>query len=63
MRQLPLILLGLWFLFDLLAPRMNMEQVSVTIWRHGWEVRLFAGFLMLMLASHLMFKWPWGPAR
>ena len=63
MRQLPLILLLAWFLFDAFAPRLNMEQVSVLVWRHGWEARVFAGVLMLLLASHLLFKWPLGPAE
>lgn len=63
-RQLPLILLLAWFAFDFfVAPCMGMEQVSVLVWRLGLAAQLVAVGCLLLLCSHLLFKWPVGPAE
>jgi len=64
MRLLPLTVLIVFCLIDAAANwrLIPAQTVSEVIWSLGWLGRVVAGLLLVMLFSHLVLRWPYGPA-
>jgi hypothetical protein len=63
MDNLPLLTLVLFWVLDALANwrLIPSRTVSELVWATNFPMRVAAGLFLLLVAAHLVFKWPYGP--
>jgi len=63
--NLPLVLLGLFWASDIAANFRLIPGATVSelVWTGGWPARIVTACLLLVLTSHILFQWPYGPKR
>ena len=63
MRLLPLVVLVIFSLVEVAANwrLIPAQTVSEWVWSLGGLGRLVAGFVLVVLFGHLVFRWPYGP--